>query len=97
MSRSVKKQLSFFLSVICGVGIYNYIATRQKQNNEVNVEVQQRERDFMEKRAEYIHKYGETSATDQEIQKELALRRGHSLIDSSSSIKDGQDTKQSVE
>ncbi|QPF35780.1 hypothetical protein H0S57_03915 [Acinetobacter johnsonii] len=97
MSRSVKKQLSFFLSVICGVGIYNYIATRQKQNNEVNVEVQQRERDFMGKRAEYIHKYGETSATDQEIQKELALRRGHSLIDSSSSIKDGQDTKQSVE
>ena len=51
----------------------------------------------MGKRAEYIHKYGETSATDQEIQKELALRRGHSLIDSSSSIKDGQDTKQSVE
>jgi hypothetical protein len=97
VSRSVKKQLSFFLSVICGVGIYNYIATRQKQNNEVNVEVQQRERDFMGKRAEYIHKYGETSATDQEIQKELALRRGHSLIDSSSSIKDGQDTKQSVE
>ena len=97
MSRGVKKQLSFFLSVICGVGIYNYIATRQKQNNEVNVEVQQRERDFMGKRAEYIHKYGETSATDQEIQKELALRRGHSLIDSSSSIKDGQDTKQSVE
>ena len=97
MSRGIKKQLSFFLIVICGVVIYNYIATRQKQNNEVNVEVQQRERDFMGKRAEYIHKYGETSATDQEIQKELALRRGHSLIDSSSSIKDGQDTKQSVE
>ena len=97
MSRGIKKQLSFFLIVICGVGIYNYIATRQKQNNEVNVEVQQRERDFMGKRAEYIHKYGETSATDQEIQKELALRRGHSLIDSSSSIKNAQDTKQSVE
>ncbi|QQN38713.1 hypothetical protein LIS44_03970 [Acinetobacter haemolyticus] len=97
MSRGIKKQLSFFLIVICGVGIYNYIATRQKQNNEVNVDVQQRERDFMEKRAEYIHKHGDTSAKDQEIQKELALRRGHSLIDSSSSIKDGQDTKQSVE
>ena len=51
----------------------------------------------MEKRAEYIHKHGDTSTADQEIQKELALRRGHSLIDSSSSIKNAQDTKQSVE
>lgn len=78
MSRSIKKQLSFFLIVICGVGIYNYIATRQKQNNEVNVDVQQRERDFMEKRAEYINNHGETSTADQELNKELALRRWQS-------------------
>lgn len=97
MNRSIKKQLSFFLIVICGVGIYNYIATRQMQNNDVNVDVQQRERDFMEKRAEYINKHGDPRTADQEIQKELTLRRGHSLIDSSSSIKDAQDAKQSVE
>ena len=85
MSRSIKRQLSFFLIVLCGFITYNYIATRQAENMELNSNVQERERAFMLKRAEYIKNHGETSIAEQEINKELALRRGHSLINSSSS------------
>ena len=83
MSRSVKRQLSFFLIVLCGVIAYNYVATRQIEHTVVNSSVQ--ERAFIQKRAEYIKSHGETSIAEQEINKELALRRGHSLINSSSS------------
>ena len=84
-TRSVKKQLSFFLIVLCGFITYNYIATRQAENMELNSNVQERERAFIQKRAEYIKSHGETSIAEQEINKELALRRGYSLINSSSS------------
>lgn len=84
MSRSVKRQLSFFLIVLCGVITYNYIATRQVENTEVNSNVQEREQAFMQKRAEYIKNHGETSIAEQEIKQELEFRRGHSLIDSPS-------------
>ena len=85
MSRSIKRQLSFFLIVLCGFITYNYIATRQAENMELNSNVQERERAFIQKRAEYIKSHGETSIAEQEINKELALRRGYSLINSSSS------------
>ena len=85
MSRSIKRQLSFFLIVLCGFFTYNYIATRQAENMELNSNVQERERAFIQKRAEYIKSHGETSIAEQEINKELALRRGYSLINSSSS------------
>jgi hypothetical protein len=85
VSRSVKKQLSFFLIVLCGVISYNYVATRQIENTAVNSNVQERERAFIQERAEYIKNHGETSMADQEINKELAFRREHSLINSSSS------------
>ena len=61
MSKSVKRQLSFFLIVLCGVIAYNYIATRQAENMELNSNVQERERAFMLKRAEYIKNHGATS------------------------------------
>ncbi len=91
MSRSVKRQLSFFLIVICGVSTYNYVATRQIEHTVVNSSVQERERAFMQKRAEYIKNHGETSTADQEIKKELAFRRGHSLINSSSSYQSAKE------
>ena len=91
MSRSVKKQLSFFLIVLCGFITYNYIATRQAENMELNSNVQERERAFIQKSAEYIKSHGETSIAEQEINKELALRRGHSLINSSSSYQSAEE------
>lgn len=85
MTRSVKMQLSFFLIVLFGVISYNYVATRPVENTAVNSNVRERERAFIQKRAEYIKSHGETSIAEQEINKELALRRGYSLINSSSS------------
>ena len=61
MSRSIKRQLSFFLIVLCGVIAYNYVATRQIEHTVVNSSVQERERAFMQKRAEYIKNHGATS------------------------------------
>ena len=91
MSRSVKRQLSFFLIVLCGFITYNYIATRQAENMELNSNVQERERAFMLKRAEYIKNHGETSMADQEIKQELAFRRAHFLINSSSSYQSAEE------
>ena len=76
MSKGVKKQLGFFLIVLCGVIAYNYVATRQIEHTVVNSSVQERERAFMQKRAEYIKNHGETSIADQEIKQELAFRSG---------------------
>ena len=91
VSRSVKRQLSFFLIVLCGVITYIYIAIRQVENTELNSSIQERERAFMQKRAEYIKNHGETSIADQEINQELAFRRGHSLIGSSSSYQSAEE------
>jgi hypothetical protein len=67
------------------------VATRQIENTVVNSNVQERERAFMQKRAEYIKNHGETSMADQEIKQELAFRRGHSLINSSSSYQSAEE------
>ena len=91
MSRSIKRQLGFFLIVLCGFITYNYIATRQAENMELNSNVQERERAFMLKRAEYIKNHGETSMADQEIKQELAFRRAHFLINSSSSYQSAKE------
>ncbi len=91
MSRSVKRQLSFFLIVLCGVIAYNYVATRQIEHTVVNSSVQERERAFMQKRAEYIKNHGETSMADQEIKQELAFRRALFLINSSSSYQSAKE------
>ena len=98
MSRSIKRQLSFFLIVLCGFITYNYIATRQAENMELNSNVQERERAFMLKRAEYIKNHGETSMADQEIKQELAFKSGHALMNSSSSYQsvEKQELEQSV-
>lgn len=79
MSRNIKRQFGFFLIVLFGVISYNYVATRPVENTAVNSNVRERERAFIQKRAEYIKSHGETSIAEQEINKELALRRGYSL------------------
>ena len=91
MSRSVKKQLSFFLIVLCGVISYNYVANRPVENTAVNSNVREREQAFIQKRAEYIKNHGETSMADQEIKQELAFRRAHFLINSSSSYQSAKE------
>lgn len=98
MSRSIKRQLNFFLIVLCGFITYNYIATRQAENMELNSNVQERERAFMLKRAEYIKNHGETSIAEQEMTQELAFRSGHALMNNSSSYQrvEEQDPEQSV-
>ncbi|WP_180024856.1 hypothetical protein [Acinetobacter sp. YH1901134] len=98
MSRSIKRQLGFFLIVLCGFITYNYIATRQAANMELNSNVQERERAFIQKRAEYIKNHGETSIAEQEMTQELAFRSGHALMNNSSSYQrvEEQDPEQSV-
>ena len=98
MSRSVKRQLSFFLIVLCGVIAYNYVATRQIEHTVVNSSVQERERAFMQKRAEYIKNHGETSIAERELHQELVFRSEHALINSASSYQsvEKQELEQSV-
>lgn len=98
MTRSVKRQLSFFLIVLCGFITYNYIAARQVENTDLNSRVQERERAFIQKRAEYIKNHGETSIAEQEMTQELAFRSGHALMNNSSSYQrvEEQDPEQFV-
>ena len=98
MSRSIKRQLSFFLIVLCGVISYNYVATRPVENTAVNSNVRERERAFIQKRAEYIKNHGETSIAEQELHQELAFKSGHALMNSSSSYQsvEKQELEQSV-
>ncbi|MCL6233158.1 hypothetical protein M5F03_14910 [Acinetobacter sp. ANC 5579] len=74
------------------------MATRQIENTVVNSSVQDRERAFIQKRADYIKNHGETSLADQEIKQELAFRRGHALMSRSSSYQSAeeQDLERSV-
>ena len=85
MTKSLKKKLIFFLIILCVVIIYNYITIRQSETENVIARVQERERVFLQKRAEYIKKHGEIPIAEQKITQELAYRRGHSLISNSSS------------
>ncbi|WP_136144211.1 MULTISPECIES: hypothetical protein [unclassified Acinetobacter] len=85
MSINVKRQFGFFLIVLFCVITYNYIAIRQAENMELNSNVQERERAFIQKRAEYIKNHGETSIAEQEMTQELAFRSGHALMNNSSS------------
>ena len=91
MSRSVKKQLSFFLIVLCGVISYNYVATRPVENTAVNSNVRERERAFIQKRAEYIKNHGAASIAEQDLHQELAFRSGHALMNSSSSYQSAKE------
>ena len=98
MSRNIKRQFGFFLIVLFCVITYDYIAIRQAENMELNSNVQERQRAFMLKRAEYIKNHGAASIAEQELHQELAFRSGHALMNSSSSYQSvgKQELEQSV-
>ena len=59
MSSQVKKSLAFFLVVLCGVGFLNCKSNRKPQADQDSISrAEQREADFMQKRAEYIKENG---------------------------------------
>lgn len=86
MNKSIKKQISFFVIILCGVGSYNYFATRPIQNTELNLKAQEGEREFMQKRAEYIQKNGDISPMEQRISTEFSLSKNPNLIEGTTSI-----------
>ena len=58
MSHS-KKSIAFFLVVLCGVSLLNCISNREPQADQDSIsKAEQREADFMQKRAEYIKENG---------------------------------------
>ena len=58
MSHS-KKSIAFFLVVLCGVSLLNCISNREPQADQDSIsKAEQREADFMQKRADYIKENG---------------------------------------
>ena len=59
MSSQTKKSLAFFLVVLCGVGFLNCRSNEPSQADQDSISrAEQREADFMEKRAKYIEEHG---------------------------------------
>ena len=58
MSHS-KKSIAFFLVVLCGVGFLNCKSNKEPQADQDSIsKAEQREADFMQKRADYIKENG---------------------------------------
>lgn len=54
-----KKSLVFFLVVLCGVSLLNCMSNREPQADQSSISnAEQREADFMQKRADYIKEHG---------------------------------------
>lgn len=68
MSKTTKSQLAFLLVVICGVGLFN---CKPKIAQEVDQEgiarAEQREIEFMQRRAEYIKENGHAPNMNQQL------------------------------
>ena len=59
MSKSTKRSVAFFLVVLCGVGFLNCKSKETSQADQDSiVRAEQREREFMQKKAEYIAEHG---------------------------------------
>ena len=59
MSSQTKKSLAFFLVVLCGVGFLNCQSKEPSQADQDSISrAEQRERDFIQKRADYIKENG---------------------------------------
>ena len=59
LSKSTKRSIAFFLVVLCGVGFLNCKSKEPSQADQDSiVRAEQREADFMEKRAKYIEEHG---------------------------------------
>lgn len=67
LSNFTKRSLAFFLVVLCGIGFLNCKSKEPSQADQDSItRAEQREAEFMQKRAEYIEKHGHP--TRQEIQ-----------------------------
>ena len=59
MNKSTKKSVAFFLVVLCGVSLLNCKSKEPSQADQDSISrAEQREADFMEKRAKYIEEHG---------------------------------------
>ena len=58
MSKSAKRSVAFFLVVLCGVSLLNCMSNREQVDQESIARAEQRERDFMQKQAEYVKEHG---------------------------------------
>ena len=82
MNKVIKKQITFFILLLCGVGLYNYKGIQPQQQPDKSIErAQQREAEFMQRKAEYIAKHGEPSPAAQKMHQELGHKNGTLLIE----------------
>ena len=58
MNKNTKKSVAFFLVVLCGVSLLNCMSNREQADQDSIVRAEQREADFMQKRAKYIEEHG---------------------------------------
>ena len=58
MNKNTKKSVAFFLVVLCGVSLLNCMSNREQADQDSIVRAEQREADFMQKRADYIKENG---------------------------------------
>ncbi|MEG1531172.1 MAG: hypothetical protein RSC15_06055 [Lactococcus sp.] len=73
LHKSTKRSLAFFLVVLCGVGFLNCKSNREPQADQDSIaRADQRERDFMQKRAEYIKEHGHVHPSE--------MQRGSALL-----------------
>ena len=73
LSNSTKRSLAFFLVVLCGIGFLNCKSKEPSQADQDSItRAEQREADFMQRRAEYIKEYGHVPPSEME--------RGSTLI-----------------
>ena len=73
ISKSTKRSVAFFLVVLCGVGFLNCKSNREPQADQDSIaRADQRERDFMQKRAEYIKEHGHVHPSE--------MQRGSALL-----------------
>ena len=70
---NLKKSIAFFLVVLCGVGFLNCQSKEPSQADQDRiVRAEQREAEFMQRRAEYIKEHGHTHPSE--------MRNGSALI-----------------
>jgi hypothetical protein len=73
LSNFTKRSLAFFLVVLCGIGFLNCKSKEPSQADQDSItRAEQREADFMQRRAEYIKEYGHVPPSEME--------RGSTLI-----------------
>ena len=59
MTKQTKRSLAFFLVVLCGVSFLNCRSKEPSQADQESIaRAEQRERDFMQKQAEYVKEHG---------------------------------------